>query len=420
MVKMLKKMNFLIVSKTMKATKLPMILRVTLCIKRCAVPILFFIFIYSCTQSTEHVALPEFFEGYLNVKTFEPIENPNVSFSFVKEKVFADSEDIYLSNSDNIGVGDSNKVFIENHRSIDVYENNGDYKGSIGREGRCPGEFQTIHNFKLRNGKLYVFDANQSKVSIFDTATFELTHEIDIPIIDGMRGMGDFAVMDDDFLNVGMRETKREANSVITQRYLHFFLIDYSGHIDEMPLKIADISDYYEIANQRGASYPPIPFDRTTLFSVSSIGNIYFLWTDQVAIKVLDSKGNFLNGIFYPYSNVHVKNDSAFPVFYDTLGLSISDTRQILGEKLPDSHPAVSHFFVDDEERLWMSTITDDENVYEWWVLEETGEFITKFEWQRDELIEVIKNGKMYTRQTDEETGLQHVVRYGVELREIE
>jgi len=28
----------------------------------------------------------------------------------------------------------------------------------------------------------------------------------------------------------------------------------------------------------------------------------------------------------------------------------------------------------------------------------------------------VVKNGKMYTRQTDEETGLQQVVRYRIEI----
>lgn len=48
--------------------------------------------------------------------------------------------------------------------------------------------------------------------------------------------------------------------------------------------------------------------------------------------------------------------------------------------------------------------------------MEETGEPLTKFEWLRDEPIEVIKNGNMYTRQTDKENGLQQVVRYGIEM----
>lgn len=49
-------------------------------------------------------------------------------------------------------------------------------------------------------------------------------------------------------------------------------------------------------------------------------------------------------------------------------------------------------------------------------VREEISELIAKFEWPRDEPIEVVNNGKMYTRQTDDETGLQQVVRYGIEM----
>jgi len=67
--------------------------------------------------------------------------------------------------------------------------------------------------------------------------------------------------------------------------------------------------------------------------------------------------------------------------------------------------------------RLWVFTIVEDFDVYEWWVLELSGELITRFEWPREEPIEVIKNGKMYTRQTDEETGLEQIVRYGIVIK---
>lgn len=60
----------------------------------------------------------------------------------------------------------------------------------------------------------------------------------------------------------------------------------------------------------------------------------------------------------------------------------------------------------------------DNFDVYDSWILEETGELITKIEWPRDELIVLIKNGKMYTRETDDETGLQQVVRYRVEMEQ--
>ncbi|MBP3193345.1 hypothetical protein [Natronogracilivirga saccharolytica] len=39
----------------------------------------------------------------------------------------------------------------------------------------------------------------------------------------------------------------------------------------------------------------------------------------------------------------------------------------------------------------------------------------SRFEWPRDESIEVVKNGYIYTLQTDEETGLQQINRYRFE-----
>ncbi|TVR32958.1 MAG: hypothetical protein EA390_04565 [Balneolaceae bacterium] len=71
---------------------------------------------------------------------------------------------------------------------------------------------------------------------------------------------------------------------------------------------------------------------------------------------------------------------------------------------------------VDDKGRVWVATIVKNFSVHEWWVLEENGELMARFEWPRDEPIVVIKEGKIYTRQTDEETGLQQVVRYRVEI----
>ena len=85
-------------------------------------------------------------------------------------------------------------------------------------------------------------------------------------------------------------------------------------------------------------------------------------------------------------------------------------------EQLPTHWPAIHEMLIDSNNRLWVSTIVENFDIYEWWVLEASGELITKFEWPRDEPIEVIKNGKMYTRQTDEETGLEQVVRYGIEI----
>ena len=87
--------------------------------------------------------------------------------------------------------------------------------------------------------------------------------------------------------------------------------------------------------------------------------------------------------------------------------------------KVPDTWPAMDNMIIDDDGRLWIATIVEDLDVFEWWLLEETGELLSKFKWPRDEPIVTVKNGKVYTRQTDVETGLERVVRYGIEMAEI-
>ena len=70
--------------------------------------------------------------------------------------------------------------------------------------------------------------------------------------------------------------------------------------------------------------------------------------------------------------------------------------------QLPETWPALNDMLVDDEKRLWISTIMEDFDVNEWWVIEDNGNVIAKFEWPRDEPIEAVKNGYIYTRKVDE------------------
>jgi len=76
------------------------------------------------------------------------------------------------------------------------------------------------------------------------------------------------------------------------------------------------------------------------------------------------------------------------------------------------------NMFFDDKNRLWVSTIIEDHSVYEWWVLQETGELIARFEWPRNEPLEFVGNGHLYTRKTNDKTGAEHIVRYRIEFGE--
>jgi hypothetical protein len=147
---------------------------------------------------------------------------------------------------------------------------------------------------------------------------------------------------------------------------------------------------------------------------------MYLAEPDHFLVKTYSPTGDYQSAFFYPFRKIPLTRESA-----DEAG--VSDRRRVSGREislmdtveLPETWPVLTDMKVDDQDRLWIATTVEDMSIYEWWVLEKTGEMITRFEWPRNEPIEVVKNGYMYTRETDEETGLQRIVRYGIEFEEV-
>jgi len=74
--------------------------------------------------------------------------------------------------------------------------------------------------------------------------------------------------------------------------------------------------------------------------------------------------------------------------------------------------------FIDDENRIWVSTIVDNDEVYEWWILENSGELINKFEWPRNKPIQTVRNNKLYTIEENPKTFEKEVVQYQILMNE--
>lgn len=82
----------------------------------------------------------------------------------------------------------------------------------------------------------------------------------------------------------------------------------------------------------------------------------------------------------------------------------------------PSTWPAINAMTVDDKSRIWVSTITDSKDSYQWWVVSDEGKLLVRFRWPRSRSIELVKDGSVYTRETDEETGVTQIVRYGISM----
>ncbi|MDZ7805483.1 MAG: 6-bladed beta-propeller [Gracilimonas sp.] len=292
--------------------------------------ILFISCFYCSCEKVSKESIPDFFSGYSDISNLKLSGEPISTVEFAEEQSFADFDSVFYREIKHIGVDFSSRVYLNNEEAIHVYEKDGSYLRKIGRKGRGPGKFEAIHNFIIKNNRLYVYDAFMTRISVFNLNSFKLENEISLPSLKGLVGLGEFAVKNEGSLVLGMTESRKKSNSVITEKYMHYYHIDNKGVINDSRIETNKLADYFKVTNANGSSYPPIPFDRTTIFSLSESGKMYFAWTGEIAIKIFDANGRYMKGIYCPFENEQVRNDSDYPEAYKVLNIT-SDMKRVLG-----------------------------------------------------------------------------------------
>lgn len=373
----------------------------------------------------------------------EDASDPVVEFTFEREAVFGPDDEVIMGEIAVFTADDSRRVFIgdASQTTIHVFDEDGSYLTSFGREGEGPGEFGYLSPYttiKVHSGQLYITDNTRFityRIHVFSLDDFSLSHTIRLTNHNWDNYIAE---------NKGERDELRYHPQQIYPLHQERFLVSYHRFPDEYRENESKI--LYVVQDNSGTivSDPVLeqkdlrylahtdrtnltmmysfPFHGKSLLAVSGSGQLYAAnHTETFDISVYDTEGRQIRSFQHPFDNIPLTRSSLMEKYRDDEdaarlgdGVALNMIRE--EENLPESWPAVDDLLIDDENRLWISTIVEDFDVYEWWVLEETGELITRFEWPRDEPIEVIKNGYIYTRETDEETGLQQVVRYRIEV----
>lgn len=207
--------------------------------------------------------------------------------------------------------------------------------------------------------------------------------------------------------------------------FIHFVIQNRTGDIISEPfLKVRDrvyLSQEVETEIASMSVMHDFPFSPKTVFDVANNGVIYSAWTSDFKIDVYSPEGEKLRSIEHPFENQPLDIEKLRAHYKETnymwqLGEGVTEKILEQEENIPGAWPAIQDLLIDDENRLWVSTVVEDQDVYEWWLMEETGELITKFEWPQDKPIELIRNGNIYTREEQADSGEDEVVRYGFEL----
>jgi len=364
--------------------------------------------------------IPEQIRGRENVAVFPAGSQPSTDILFQKEQEFGDQ---FLPNIPSPALGVGPKVDVDREgrvymasrmqKNIQVYHSDGSKLAKIGREGKGPGEFSDIAGIDIYGDNLMAYDPNQTRIQLFSLASLQLEQTINLDsqswnrfdeVRSGLpRTM--YMLSDSTFLAGVMLNPRNDRN------YTGFYILNAEGKIiSDKIVETIGLRRHQFSRPNGGAASIRLSYSRKGVLEISGNGNIYHINTGKLAIKIYSTDGTYRRAIYHPFDNEPLKEDDVLENYHASLHNTVREAG------LPAAWPTLASILVDDEDRIWISTIIDNREVYEWRVLEPSGKLLATFTWPREEKIEAVRNGKMYISNTDYETGIKRVIRYGIGL----
>lgn len=366
--------------------------------------------------------IPQKLQELENLTVYSAHVKSKKTISLQKDAVYSESGEVLIGRMGEVAVDSLGRVYIADigKKVIYSFAPDGQYINQVGKYGRGPGEFSSyIKNLQIHGNRLYAFDPGPSRLNIFalNNMVIEKTislgqnrsnyHELTktFPLIRNLfvTGGGTYIA---EFVSHPTKDLQKYQNVDVTSLY---YVLDYDGNISDKILEFTSEkrTNLLLVRNLKD-------FFGHVLHGFSSQNQIFLAQSEDFLVKKYSPNGDYQSAFYYPLEKISLSKETA--VEAKVHESHISKMHLI---DLPEHFPVLNDMIIDDENRLWIATTVEDMGIYEWWVLEESGELITRFYWPRNEPIELVKNGYMYTRQTDEENGLQQVVRYWVEFQEM-
>lgn len=377
-------------------------------------------FLLACSPHEKN-RIPEEFKQLKNLTVYSADTKLGKTISFKEIVAYGNTDKVLFTSIGDVAVDNLGRVFIADNRqkTIGVFEPNGSFLTHIGREGRGPGEFDNIRKLQIVNDNLYVFDPAQFRVTVFSLSTFLDKETIMLArnrskyteLKTTFPWIHDIYVLRDEsflakFISSEPRVTK-DWDTQDTEGSVYF--LDGAGNI--VGEKLVEFREDTRV-DYKGLTVPVYSFYGRTL-TVLDENNLFFLAEPQdFLIKVYNMDGTYSHCFYYPITKISLNQESALQ--YNSTDLFIRNMKYI--DYLPKAWPVLVDLKIDNQNRIWVATTVEDMSIYEWWVLESSGELITKFKWPRDESIKLIRDNYIYVKQADKE----QIVRYHFQLQEEE
>lgn len=351
-----------------------------------------------------------------------------------KDLEFGTTEEVVIGKFSTFAVDENDRVYIadQDQTIIFVFDSDGTYLRSIGRQGRGPAEFAAITpitKIQVHQNKLFVPDYPSpstffpDRMQIFSLEDYSFLQTIQLiphnrneyhEYMEGYFPQGVHPLSDDRFIVDFRRKRNVYKDSV---SFIRYFILNEASDISKGPiLEQQDLINLNLIVKRGGRSMlilRTFPFLEKSLFEVSSNNLIYTARTGDFNILVRNLDGDIIQTIRHPYKKVPLSRDKQIEKYRASGNERHADMIED-ADDFPKYWPAIHSMFLDEQNRLWVATFTDREYDFKWFVLNETGDVFATFLWPADKEIKLVRNQYLYTLEKDSE-GFSAVVRYKIE-----
>jgi hypothetical protein len=380
--------------------------------------VLLFVSCIGCSNNYSYT-IPKQFRSLKNLKPYS-LEQPHDTVLLNRQQVVGNRGRHPIGRLMDIAIDETGRIYIADgkQRNIQVYKPSGQFITTLGRRGKGPGEFVYLISIQINKGNLFAYDNRQRRIVVFalDSLTYDHTINLgnnkkDFKKLGGAL-LQSFQVRHNDAFLAEFTKSRVPDNPVVgdTIRGKDFYyFLNKHGEITSKNLFKTGAPIHVMIPVGKREVGFPFDFYGKPLTVLSNDDHIYINWTDDFLVKVYSPKGVYQRAIYYPFKKA--------PLFPKDIRSDFVTQRTLNKMDLPKTWPALHSMKIDSKNRLWVSTIVKNKKVYQWWALNKKGKLLARFTWPRNKPIEIIKNGKVYTKETNKKTGVQQIVRYKIQMK---
>jgi len=380
--------------------------------------VLFLVLVNTCSKKPESEARVEVIDG------IEYVHNPGIplfpekSVTFEEELSIGGEECEMLSRPMLYTVDNGGRIYISDYQdqAIKVFDPDGKYIRSIGRQGEGPGEFSNIGSPTiLPDGNLFVMDSMAMRLNLFEPEgtylrSYHWTHR---------PGRLLYAT---ESACVMAEYVFGEGKDPMAERKLFVKKFDLEGNeiLNFGEFQTEEMKTHTESRSGGGGvimgiSVPHSP--HSNFAADQDRQHLYHCVNDEYMIEVFDKDGHVFRRIDRPYEPLPFtgKDAEGFRSQYEERG-SEGLKKMVQGMAMPAVKTVTPRMLVDERGNLWVETYEQREEKDKVFtacdIFSPDGYYEAKV-WM-DVIPGIFVSGKMYRFHTDEETGFRLVKRYRV------